>query len=255
MKLLFHNKWHSLSVRLVILFLIFAVLFVLLVGGSLRLVFRHSFQEDIRPHLFQYMGYIQKDIGSPPDFEKAKQIAEKLPVEIHLYSPEKQWSSTDTPLDLNRIKIHHRHTDKGVEYKFGKLEGQNYLIKKYENYALAFSIIHSNSSWSWLKVIPLILSLILLTILYYSTRRILHPVKIINDGIKKIGEGDLQYRVQVNQKDEFGDLSNSINKMAEDIQQMLEAKRHLLLAISHELRSPITRAKVSLELLSDEKKT
>ncbi len=248
------KKWHSLSIRLVVLFLIMAVLFVLLVGGSLRLVFRHNFQEDIRPHLIQYMGYIQKDIGSPPDFEKAKQITEKLPVEIHLYSPEKQWSSTNTPLDLNRIKIQHQHTDNGVEYKFGKLEGHNYLIKEYENYTLAFSILHSNSSWSWLKVIPLALSLILLTILYYATRRIIHPVKIINDGIKKIGEGDLQYRVQVNQQNEFGDLSNSINNMAQEIQQMLEAKRHLLLAISHELRSPITRAKVSIELLNDAKK-
>ena len=38
--------------------------------------------------------------------------------------------------------------------------------------------------------------------------------------------------------------------MADDLQQMLEAKRQLLLAISHELRSPLTRARVNAELLA-----
>ena len=40
--------------------------------------------------------------------------------------------------------------------------------------------------------------------------------------------------------------------MADDVREMLEAKRQLLLAISHELRSPLTRAKVALEFLEDE---
>jgi len=40
--------------------------------------------------------------------------------------------------------------------------------------------------------------------------------------------------------------------MANEIQTMLEAKRQLLLAISHELRSPLTRAKINLELIDGE---
>ena len=39
--------------------------------------------------------------------------------------------------------------------------------------------------------------------------------------------------------------------MGEDIHQMLEAKRALLLALSHELRSPLTRARLNAELLPD----
>jgi signal transduction histidine kinase len=41
--------------------------------------------------------------------------------------------------------------------------------------------------------------------------------------------------------------------MADDIQQMLESKRQLLLAISHELRSPLTRTKLLVEMLEGEK--
>ena len=39
--------------------------------------------------------------------------------------------------------------------------------------------------------------------------------------------------------------------MADEIDAMLKAKRDLLLAISHELRSPLTRSKVALELISE----
>jgi signal transduction histidine kinase len=40
--------------------------------------------------------------------------------------------------------------------------------------------------------------------------------------------------------------------MAQALHRMLEAKRGLLLAISHELRSPLTRARLNTELLPDE---
>jgi signal transduction histidine kinase len=63
----------------------------------------------------------------------------------------------------------------------------------------------------------------------------------------------LDNRINIKRRDELGELANSFNGMANDIQQMLEAKRQLLLAISHELRSPLTRAKVASEFLGEEK--
>eukprot|EP01034_Spumella_vulgaris_P045848 gene45848-57145_t len=51
--------------------------------------------------------------------------------------------------------------------------------------------------------------------------------------------------------DELGQLAATINTMGEDIHQMLEAKRALLLAMSHELRSPLTRARLNTELLPE----
>ena len=52
--------------------------------------------------------------------------------------------------------------------------------------------------------------------------------------------------------DELDQLAITVNTMGHDIHQMLEAKRALLLAISHELRSPITRARLHAELLPEE---
>ena len=63
--------------------------------------------------------------------------------------------------------------------------------------------------------------------------------------------GELDYRVSSRRTDELGELTDSVNHMADSLQSMLEAKRQLLLAISHELRTPVTRAKLQLEFMED----
>lgn len=52
-------------------------------------------------------------------------------------------------------------------------------------------------------------------------------------------------------RDEIGDLALRFNQMAADIQAMLDGKRALLLAISHELPSPLTRARLHAELVGE----
>ncbi len=49
-------------------------------------------------------------------------------------------------------------------------------------------------------------------------------------------------------KDEFGELANSFNLMAERIETLLTAERRLLQDVSHELRSPLARLEFAIEL-------
>jgi signal transduction histidine kinase len=76
-------------------------------------------------------------------------------------------------------------------------------------------------------------------------------VRLLRKGAERIRLGDLSFRVKSNRQDELGELTDSINHMADSLQSMLEAKRQLLLAISHELRTPITKAKLRLEFMPD----
>ena len=55
--------------------------------------------------------------------------------------------------------------------------------------------------------------------------------------------------VVVSGEDELAHLATGINDMSAQIKSMLDSKAGLLLAISHELRSPLTRMRVNLELL------
>ena len=79
----------------------------------------------------------------------------------------------------------------------------------------------------------------------------LNPVRLLKQGAERIRQGDLSYRVKSNLQDELGELTESINHMADSLQSMLEAKRQLLMAISHELRTPITKAKLRMEFMPE----
>jgi signal transduction histidine kinase len=94
--------------------------------------------------------------------------------------------------------------------------------------------------------------LLLLTLsAFAAVRRLLRPLQAINAGVARFGAGDFAQPITTPRRDELGDLAERINTMARSLQGMLDAKRALLLAISHELRSPLTRARVNAELVPE----
>lgn len=91
--------------------------------------------------------------------------------------------------------------------------------------------------------------LLLFTALAYAlVRHWLRPLQDIHAGAQRFGSGDFAHPIPVRRRDELGQVAEQVNAMAASIHQMLEAKRALLLAISHELRSPLTRARLNAEL-------
>ncbi len=86
---------------------------------------------------------------------------------------------------------------------------------------------------------------------YGAIRAMLRPLRALGAGAEAFGRGELGHRIVVYQHDEIGDLARRFNQMAADIQAMLDGKRALLLAISHELRSPLTRARLHAELVAE----
>ena len=246
------TPFRSLSGKLVLLFLVMALLLALFAGGGIGAIFRAHFKENIRPHLHHYMEYIRHDIGFPPDPSSAERIAEELPVEIYIRGPGINWASDGQPVEFRRLHPYRSFFRKGIHYTLGELDGREYLVSRQRGYTVAFWVKHIRERSIWRGVIGIGVLLLLLVALYYATRRLFSPIGTIRSGIQRFGSGDLAHRIEIERKDELGELAGSINAMADDIQQMLDAKRQLLLAISHELRSPLTRAKVSADMLDDE---
>ena len=97
-----------------------------------------------------------------------------------------------------------------------------------------------------------LLALLLLTALAYRiVRGLLRPLDDIRAGAIRFGNGDFSTPIEPRRRDELGELALQINRMADGLQQRLDAKRELLLAISHELRSPLTRARLNAELVAE----
>jgi two-component system sensor histidine kinase CpxA len=74
------------------------------------------------------------------------------------------------------------------------------------------------------------------------------PVRALQRAVDRFGKGDLTARAPARRKDELGELAQTFNRMADRIQTLVTAERRLLMDISHELRSPLARLGVAIEL-------
>jgi signal transduction histidine kinase len=88
---------------------------------------------------------------------------------------------------------------------------------------------------------------------FLSIRWVLKPVRWLDEGVRQVSQGNLKHRVPLKRSDELRDLAAAFNDMTDRIRDMLQIKEQLLLDVSHELRSPLTRVKVALEFLPDGK--
>lgn len=83
--------------------------------------------------------------------------------------------------------------------------------------------------------------LIISVIIYFLFRRVIvKPINIINTTAKKFALGEVYKRIEINSKDEIGELSNSFNYMAESLEKIDANRREFLSNVSHELRTPLT---------------
>ncbi len=74
------------------------------------------------------------------------------------------------------------------------------------------------------------------------------PLRHLQKAVERFGKGDFTARASSGRRDELGDLARTFDRMAGRIQTLLEAERRLLLDISHEVRSPLARLSVAVEL-------
>lgn len=86
---------------------------------------------------------------------------------------------------------------------------------------------------------------------YILARYLTAPVRQLRAATQKLADGDLSARAGVPQSrrhDEMAELMRDFDRMAERLQKLVNAQRRLLTDISHELRSPLARLNVALEL-------
>jgi signal transduction histidine kinase len=86
--------------------------------------------------------------------------------------------------------------------------------------------------------------------LYPVVRRLTQRLEGLQRGLQRWGDGDLSVRVPVQGDDEVADLSERFNAAAERIEGLMASQKSLLANASHELRSPLARIRMGLELMN-----
>lgn len=256
----FFNR--SLPARILLVFVLTSVL----ISTLLLLMVSHGFsgqwRNNIRPHLTQYLDYVNEDIGNPPDIARAKELSETLPIDIYITGPDINFSSTGSPLDISNLTFDKLDKSKSRsrknrnqlgEIQIGSHRDKTVLRNEIGDYRIYYELPHRGNRQHRDNIIRNIVLGIaaLLAICFLIFRHMLKPVQDIKTGVRRMGDGELSYRVPVRKDNDLGELTHSINTMADDIEKMLDAKRQLLLGVSHELRSPLTRANIALNLMDD----
>ena len=97
----------------------------------------------------------------------------------------------------------------------------------------------------------IVADIVILILLFVFVVKLLYPLKQIAYNLQKFGDGD--YTIQLDQKssDEIGLLAKQFNKMAQKIKNLIDARERLLRNVAHELRTPITKSKLALEMLKE----
>jgi signal transduction histidine kinase len=241
-----HHFQHTLKWRLVTLFLVLAVVVCLTFLMGAHQLLRMGWQGYGKPLATDYVDRLAAQIGTPPDVAKAKALTARLPLTVRIEGPVVNWAShpdrmhpwmwpprTLTGADASWVHVRKLPDGHTITFGFAEPVPTPMMGPHYAGWAT--------------------LALLLLSTLgaYAYVRHLFRPLDDIHEGAVRFGRGEFAYRIPLRCHDELGDLTVQVNTMAGEIQRMLEAKRAMLLAISHELRSPLTRARVNAELIED----
>lgn len=136
----------------------------------------------------------------------------------------------------------------------GSARGRYFVKVRHGDGELLFQAARGRAAMDQIqKVLIILICLFTLVLImaYLVLRRILKPIRWLTEGVTQVGDGNLEHRVPEKRADEFRDLAEAFNDMVARIRKAMHAREQLLLDVSHELRSPLTRLKIGLEMLPE----
>ena len=239
----------SVFTKLLLIIFLTGICINLVVGGFFW-IHRSAAGRPLHKNILQYLNYIIADLGTPPNLDRAKQIADQASLQIYYDGPSNTWSTAE---DFSEVpKAHWRRWSENPLIRVGRYHGHHFVEFSHELGRFVFWLDKSlNLDPERRRLVIILLSLLTLILAgaFLSIRWILRSVRLLDHGVREVSQGNLKHQLPLKGSVELRDLAAAFNDMTERIRDMLRTKEQLLLDISHELRSPLTRMKVALEFL------
>jgi signal transduction histidine kinase len=102
-----------------------------------------------------------------------------------------------------------------------------------------------------LRVITIISIIASLLITQFVAQSLTAPLDEMTDAARAMADGDYSRRVRGDRRDEFGELAETFNQMAADLEAVDQHRKELVANVSHELRTPIAALRAVLENVVD----
>ncbi len=119
-------------------------------------------------------------------------------------------------------------TDKGYVYMFRDTENVKGFVSQLNRHFMLASI--------------LIIFFLFITIFLLS-KLLTRPLILMKEATTRLSKGDFSVSVPVQSNDELGELAQSIQTLANDLNHVKQERNEFLASISHELRTPLTYIK------------
>jgi signal transduction histidine kinase len=241
----------SVFTKLLVVIILTGICVNLVVGGFFW-HYRSAAGRPLHKNILQYLNYIIADLGDPPRLERAKTLGRQASLQIYYEGADMSWTTAENLSDVNRA--HWRDWSKNPLIRLGRYHGHHFVELSHDSGRFVFGLDKSlELDPERRRVVIMLLTLLTLILAgaFLSIRWILRPIRWLHEGVREVGRGNLEHRVPVKRSDELKALAEAFNDMTDRIRDMLHAKEQLMLDVSHELRSPITRMKVALEFLPE----
>jgi two-component system sensor histidine kinase CpxA len=110
---------------------------------------------------------------------------------------------------------------------------------------------HKRNEELWLMKGLMLMGALSALLLIPISRHIYRPLNELTKSAEHIAQGDFSPRVVTRRKDEVGQLARTFNNMAKSLEKMVRGGRELTANLSHEIRSPLARIRISQQIMLD----
>ena len=222
---------------------IFAAAIVLLAFFSYHAIRGDVFQDSFESPLDEWSTYVAGRIGEDPSI--AQLVARNHEMGVMLKTQDGVFAFGPAGEAVTPKFLADNHTNvRTIEVR--GLGGATYSFYLGDDVAVG-----TNQSLLWALIGGL---LFLVGVVYVVQLSQLRPLRWLKDGVEKVSAGDLSTRVPVVRMDEVGQVARAFNHMTGRVEHMLNDHDRLMADVSHELRSPMARIKVALEMLPESDK-
>ncbi len=247
-------RHHSIFFKLFAVLLGAVILTYVAFSGYYRADWNESNRVESHPNLIYYWELLTEKLGAPPDTVMAADISQRIGVAIGIRGPAVNWHSRNFSTfvwddDGSGVS--------GKPIRMSIAKGRMWAVIPKNEYTYFFgtrrpSFLESlDSDFKGLVVMIGILWLAT----WLTLRRMLRPLVGLEAGVEEVETGNLEVQISEKGKDEFSALARSFNGMIRSLKARIKSNEQLLLDVSHELRSPLTRMRLALEMAPPGKPT
>lgn len=244
----------SIFVKLFLVFLVTGLVLAAVIRGFFLLTVDrdNAFRVAKYKALAMYSQQLVDRIGVPPDRARADRLAAELGVHFRVATGDETWATKPTLPPVSALHPDEALSEAGT--RVGRYQRHPFVLVERGGTTVAVLFLRPPfrdlPPWS----LALLLGVVglLLAGSYVLVRRLFRPVEWLTQGAGEIAKGNFSHQVPIHSEDELGRLTKAFNAMVLKVSEMVRARDQLLLDVSHELRSPLTRMKVVAEFIPDQ---